>query len=136
MLSPTSPCVGLPLQYWNNPGPLVSCELRPTIQLLLSADTSSYSSRTRTSWPFLGSPSWNNLCCLLYVRNGNHHAVSYFVYLAIVGLSCLTNLSSSAAAETRNPRKNLVIAMRTVFFRIFICYVSRVIFVFRILKLV
>jgi|SRR6266702_1924909 len=39
MLYPISPCVDLLLQYWNNPGPLVSCELRPTIQLLLSANT-------------------------------------------------------------------------------------------------
>jgi len=37
--------------------------------------------------------------------------------------SCLISLLSSAAAETRNPRKNMVTAMRTVFFRIFVCYV-------------
>jgi amino acid transporter len=36
---------------------------------------------------------------------------------------CGMEIITLAAAETRNPRKNLVTAMRTVFFRIFICYV-------------
>jgi len=62
--------------------------------------------------------------------------LSVFWHLVVVGLSFLTNPSSSAAAETRNPRKNMVTAMRTVFFRIFVCYVSRLFRVFRILKLV
>ena len=57
-------------------------------------------------------------------------------YLANVVFSCLTDPSSSAAAETRHPRKNLVTAMRTVFFRISICYASRVYLVLRIIKLV
>ena len=39
---------------------------------------------------------------------------------------CLILPSTSAAAETRNPRKNMINAMRTVFFRIFICYVGLV----------
>ncbi|KAI0055141.1 general amino acid permease 1 [Artomyces pyxidatus] len=36
---------------------------------------------------------------------------------------CGMEIVTLAAAETRNPRKNLVKAMRTVFFRIFICYI-------------
>ncbi|KAF8271957.1 general amino acid permease 1 [Lactarius quietus] len=36
---------------------------------------------------------------------------------------CGMEIITLAAAETRNPRKNLVTAMRTVFFRIFISYV-------------
>ncbi|KAI9464912.1 general amino acid permease 1 [Lactarius psammicola] len=36
---------------------------------------------------------------------------------------CGMEIITLAAAETRNPRKNMVTAMRTVFFRIFICYV-------------
>jgi yeast amino acid transporter len=43
-------------------------------------------------------------------------------------------LSTSAAAETRYPRKNMITAMRTVFFRIFVCYVSPVCSVFRLLR--
>lgn len=69
-------CIGLPLQYWNNPGPLVSCELLLIVQLL-PTNILSYSSRTWSSWPFLGPSSWNNLRCLLHVRNGDHHAVSF-----------------------------------------------------------
>ena len=33
-------------------------------------------------------------------------------------------VSISIAAETRNPRKNMVTAMRTVFFHVFLCYVG------------
>ncbi|KAH9065285.1 general amino acid permease 1 [Lactarius vividus] len=36
---------------------------------------------------------------------------------------CGMEIITLAAAETRNPRNNMVTAMRTVFFRIFICYV-------------
>ncbi|KAH9991307.1 amino acid permease-domain-containing protein [Russula vinacea] len=36
---------------------------------------------------------------------------------------CGMEIITLAAAETRNPRKNMINAMRTVFFRIFICYV-------------
>ncbi|KAN0126161.1 hypothetical protein V8E53_015333 [Lactarius tabidus] len=39
--------------------------------------------------------------------------------------TCGMEIITLAAAETRNPRKNLVTAMRIVFFQIFICYVSR-----------
>lgn len=38
--------------------------------------------------------------------------------------SFLISTSTSAVAETRNPRKNMIAAMRTVFFRIFVCYVG------------
>jgi amino acid transporter len=38
--------------------------------------------------------------------------------------SFLISSSTSAVAETRNPRKNMIAAMRTVFFRIFVCYVG------------
>jgi hypothetical protein len=70
------PCIGLPSQYWKNPGPLVSCESCLTIRLL-PTNTSSYSSRTWSSWPFLGPPSWNNLRRLLHVRNGDHYTVGF-----------------------------------------------------------
>ncbi|KAH9080386.1 general amino acid permease 1 [Lactarius deliciosus] len=36
---------------------------------------------------------------------------------------CGMEIITLAAAETRNPRNNMVTAMRTVFFRIFVCYV-------------
>ncbi|KAH9983319.1 general amino acid permease 1 [Russula compacta] len=36
---------------------------------------------------------------------------------------CGMEIITLAAAETRNPRKNLITAMRTVFFRILVCYV-------------
>ncbi|KAI0297701.1 amino acid permease-domain-containing protein [Russula brevipes] len=36
---------------------------------------------------------------------------------------CGMEIITLAAAETRNPRKNMITAMRTVFFRIFVCYV-------------
>ncbi|KAI0051411.1 general amino acid permease 1 [Auriscalpium vulgare] len=36
---------------------------------------------------------------------------------------CGMEIVTLAAAETRNPRKNLIKAMRTVFFRIFFCYI-------------
>ncbi|KAI0304290.1 amino acid permease/ SLC12A domain-containing protein [Multifurca ochricompacta] len=36
---------------------------------------------------------------------------------------CGMEIITLAAAETRNPRKNMITAMRTVFFRIFICYI-------------
>lgn len=42
-----------------------------------------------------------------------------YAAFAICGMEIVT----LAAAETRNPRKNLITAMRTVFFRIFVCYV-------------
>ncbi|TFY83835.1 hypothetical protein EWM64_g162 [Hericium alpestre] len=38
---------------------------------------------------------------------------------AMVGMELIT----VAAAETRNPRKNMITAMRTVFYRIFFCYI-------------
>lgn len=43
---------------------------------------------------------------------------------------------TSAAAETRNPRRNLITAMRTVFFRILVCYVRPVYTVVHSWKLV
>ncbi|EIM81765.1 general amino acid permease 1 [Stereum hirsutum FP-91666 SS1] len=36
---------------------------------------------------------------------------------------CGMEIVTVAAAETRNPRKNIIIAMKTVFFRIFFCYI-------------
>ncbi|KAH9969763.1 general amino acid permease 1 [Russula dissimulans] len=42
-----------------------------------------------------------------------------YAAFAMCGMEILT----LAAAETRNPRNNMIAAMRTVFFRIFICYV-------------
>ncbi|KAI9443348.1 general amino acid permease 1 [Lactarius indigo] len=36
---------------------------------------------------------------------------------------CGMEIITLAAAETRNPRNNMVTAMRTIFFRIFICYI-------------
>ncbi|KAF8500842.1 general amino acid permease 1 [Russula emetica] len=42
-----------------------------------------------------------------------------YAAFAICGMEIIT----LAAAETRNPRKNMIAAMRTVFFRIFVCYV-------------
>ena len=40
--------------------------------------------------------------------------------------SFLISSSTSAVAETYNPRKNMVAAMRTVFLHIFVCYVGLV----------
>jgi amino acid permease len=51
--------------------------------------------------------------------------ITLSIFLSLT-ITLVFDLLSSAAAETRNPRKNLVTAMRIVFFQIFICYVSRV----------
>jgi L-asparagine transporter-like permease len=51
--------------------------------------------------------------------------ITLSIFLSLT-ITLVFDLLSSAAAETRNPRKNLVTAMRIVFFQIFICYFSRV----------
>ncbi|KAN0123549.1 general amino acid permease [Russula decolorans] len=55
-------------------------------------------------------------------------ALGYFLSLSL-GITnaafsmCGIEIITLIAAETRNPRKNMVTAMRTVFFHIFLCYV-------------